>query len=296
MDLRRTREPVVVVRLQEGLGNQLFQLAAGIGLAARHGASLRVVGTRGDVDALRSVVTYPADPAPPALARRVRFRPSQNGWNVARTAKNNVDSMTRRILHVKQPWQEAFSALGGHPTDAHPFVYLNGFFQHPAWFEPALPALVASRSPVLGEVIARVAPRRATVVSLRRGDYVRNGWELPRAYYEAAFRSIGRVDGPVWVVGDDPGANEAIANLASTMIGAVEPAPRIVDDPRLNDLGLLAAASTVVMANSTFCWWGVVLGEDEEHAPARTVLAPSPWIAAFSDVALVRPGWRTIAQ
>jgi hypothetical protein len=285
---------VVVVRLQEGLGNQLFQLAAGIGLATERGADLYVVGSDADLAGLRSVTAHPVSPAPPALARRVRFRPSHNGWKVARTLKNNVDRKLDRIVYVKQAWRDPFSAVGGHPAGARSFIYLDGFFQNAQWFEPALPVMLASRSSVLLDVIAQARLHRATVVSLRRGDYVRLGWALPRQYYEAAFRALGSVDGPVWVVGDDPLANDAIAALASKTIGAVEPAPRFTDDARINDLGLLAAASTVVMANSTFCWWGVVLGEGDDHGHERTVLSPEPWNAAMPRAELRRPGWRAI--
>jgi hypothetical protein len=69
---------------------------------------------------------------------------------------------------------------------------------------------------------------------------------------------------------------------------------RPIDPPPGTDpielLLILARADALVAANSSFSWWGGILGE----RPDRVVIAPRPWFTAPVDTTdLLLPGWLT---
>ena len=61
-----------------------------------------------------------------------------------------------------------------------------------------------------------------------------------------------------------------------TMSIAAQRVPTFEGSPGITDLAVLAGAGSVIMSNSSFCWWGVTAG-DSEARPDRTVFVPTPW-------------------
>ncbi|MSV90184.1 MAG: hypothetical protein F2812_06700 [Actinobacteria bacterium] len=284
----------VMVVLQGGLGNQLFQYAAGRVVAMEHGASLFFHELIGGVG-LESVLGTPIPHTPLVdLRRLVLYDP------VTRSAKSLIGHRVRSARLHRSTRDATIRQVGAHatsdkalPTPTPCRLGLFGYFQHPTWFDPALPEVTA----MLAATIARVAPAGlllgGTVVSFRRGDYLRNGWGLDLTYYERALAELDCSTGPVWVISDDP--------LFSTLAGAwlrhrgfeVEQPPDLGISSRVRDLALLIGADQVVMSNSTFCWWGVVTGDlQRSRLGTRTVVAPREWIPQVPDSSvLLRDGW-----
>ena len=296
------REREVVVSLVGGLGNQLFQYAAGKAIADQSGARLTfreslAVGTptflavedhRAALRTVRRLAVY----LPPSASLR-------------HTA---VWEARRRLLAVDRGAHLVFQrdAFSPRPHDAlgdERLIGLMGYFQHPSWYEPALDSMIdmvdAAVDRELGasgsEVLASLGDY--TVVALRRGDYLRNRWELPIEYYERAINGLPRRGGPLLVVSDDELVGEIGRGWFAAHGFTVVDAPDLECGGRSRDLALLRGASQVVMANSTFCWWGTVLG-DRRAASAvasRTVIAPSGWIPSLpSSASLLRSVWTLV--
>jgi hypothetical protein len=177
---------------------------------------------------------------------------------------------------------------------------MTGYFQNPEWYEPVLAEVLQ----VLRDGVASVVrPEERsfkeevgdyTALSFRRGDYLRLGWALPIDYYEAALKALPKSDGPLVLLSDDG----LVANFAAQWAQA-KGFDVIADSvlgkrSRQRDLALLADASQVVMSNSTFCWWGTVLGDDsvERNDHTRIVVAPRAWIPEYAlSPRLLRPQW-----
>ena len=126
---------------------------------------------------------------------------------------------------------------------------------------------------------AHVHAFRATYDELRRTAYVcchmrrtdyhtfAGGVALPMSYYESALARIDPPAGmPIIFVGDD-------LDEARAAFGDRESA-RFEQNDEGVDLQLLGHATSVVVSNSSFAWWGAWLNT----RPSRSVYAPRHWL------------------
>jgi len=176
-------------------------------------------------------------------------------------------------------------------------LLLLGYFQHPTWFEPSLDVVTEKIWVGLSQHVARLFDADATVISVRRGDYVRLGWDILPSYYERAIDALGPIEGPIWITSDDPVAAKAMLEplLRDRNLEAV-PLPNLDTSPSMRDFALLCVARNVIMSNSTFCWWGTVTGQLHGGQSPKKVVCPSPWLATYPDSdVLIRPD-RTLIE
>lgn len=116
-------------------------------------------------------------------------------------------------------------------------------------------------------------PHQGTIVGVqvRRGDYVQHRnldvvSNSPEYFRNAMERMRGLVDNPRFMVVSDDIAwcREAFAGLDDVMV--MDQQQSAIDDMRL-----LASCGAHIISNSTFGWWGAWL------AGAGPVIAPDPW-------------------
>lgn len=281
---------------QEGLGNQMFQIAACGALAADLGGACVLppwqyqayVAAHEDAAAF---VTFAASreelPKPAALI--------EEGECFAH--RQTAPSLRSRVSGVA-----AAAATPGPP----PWVALRGFFQSERFFAPrheaAVRALFAPnerwRLWLDSQYGAALAQRRRTcAVHVRRGDYL---WNCRRhavqalGYYAEALRRLygdregSGADLTVFVFSDDiPWCRQHLP--------AVLPAGAAVEFVHGNrdivDMWLMARCHDHVIANSSFSWWGAWLcarpdkrvaaplstwfGPELQHLDTRDLLPPS---------------------
>jgi hypothetical protein len=297
----------LVVALQGGLGNQLFQYAAGLGIAAGTGARLTfdpsgvddrehwlpaLVGddyreaTRAEL--LRVGVAHSASPTFDAVTRRL--------LGPALDAGRRVRGRTARVVRPAALVDVAVYDEAVLAVDLP--VYLDGWFQTERWFTHVADHIAARLLGRLPEA-SRPGLRAAgptVAVSFRRGDYVRWGWQLPLGYYEHALALVAeRVPGAQFVLlGDDP---EFLA-FAIPWVARFGPAVSAYDSgaDELGHLALAAACDHAVIANSSFAWWGAWLGDHAPgRAPDRLVVAPADYPARFGADVLAS-GWLSVGS
>ena len=137
------------------------------------------------------------------------------------------------------------------PTIRRGAVLLHGFFQRygyyaehrnriSGWFRRTEAAIPGEDDEV--------------VVAVRRGDYIRLGWTLPFDYYRRAlerlrFRRIR-------LISDD--YNDPWLNQFSDCWPVVK-----TNGDAMHDFDVLRGAKQIVIANSTFAWWGAFLSTAE---------------------------------
>lgn len=301
---------MITVSLIGGLGNQMFQYAAGKALAERHGVPLVL-----DVSGFRNYALRPfllnrlqvpeatteAPSSAPAAKTSDCF--SRSLW------RQRVDRMlglaglpkpAMRSDEYREPhfhFDPAFETLG-------PQVALFGYFQSERYFASIAEGLrnwFAPREP-LGDAAAaaltRIERSRLPIsVHVRRGDYLKPGTTefhgiLDEPYYcEALGRleeEIGR-DAELFVFSDDAAAAEQVLNFV--------PTSRLVHvrgDPERpwEDMALMARCRHHIIANSSFSWWGAWLN----RSPDKVVIAPRAWFAPNelkkqNTCDLYPPGW-----
>jgi Glycosyl transferase family 11 len=304
---------VITVSLIGGLGNQMFQYAAGKALAERHGVvlALDLSGFRNYalraflLDRLQVPEAKPAVAAeagaekpPDRFARSVWKQRIDRVLGRAGLAKLAPSADNYREPHFH--YDPAFEVLG-------PQTSLFGYFQSERYFASVSEPLrdwLSPREPLAAAaagVLALIEASRLPVsVHVRRGDYLNPGTTefhgiLGEPYYRQA---LGRLEGAIgegaelFIFSDDPAAAEQVLNFV--------PKSRLVHvcgDPERpwEDMALMARCRHHVIANSSFSWWGAWLN----RAPDKIVVAPRAWFAPNelskrNTGDLYPPGWQLV--
>jgi hypothetical protein len=280
-----------------GLGNQMFQYAAGKALAERHGVCLTLdLSGFGDIDARNTPRPFLLDRLlVPEAAASVQLAPVQKPKaNFARAKwKARIDRLFGRaglpkLASLPNEYREPhfhydpmFEALGPQAT-------LFGYFQSERYFTSIAESLrdwYSPREPLGEAAIASLkqieASRLPVSMHVRRGDYLKPGTHevhgiLDQSFYRRALdrlESMTGSDAELFVFSDDAAAAELVLNFA--------PNSRLVHvrgDPARpwEDMALMARCRHHVIANSSFSWWGAWLN----RAPDKIVIAPRAWFTA----------------
>jgi len=249
----------VTVRITGGLGNQMFQYAAGLSVARRLGVpllcdtqhyltrhertmQLRAFGLRieeADAPSLLerwwpaaapAVVTYRSEYQPELLTARAPLR--LEGWfPLWRYLGPVTDELRSRFDTVRLPLSSSGEAFAG--------------------------AIDAAASPV--------------AVHVRRGDYVQladmfNQLALP--YYNAARNALEPlVSEPSYFVFSDE------SKVAAALLRWWPRVTIVSGLSDLEDFRLMSSCRHFIIANSTFSWWAAWLGRGTD----KIVVAPATW-------------------
>lgn len=284
---------VVYTLLNGGLGNQLFQVAAAYGLAARHrcfpvvvyarnAANMYVHNTEREFldtifrkctvleyskDLERSCVVYSemeiADGPPPI---------SQQTQTGARFQWTLQPKKTARTSSVAPP--DPFGYNADIVADPQRSYLLHGYFQNWRYFSAGPTGSVDVVSELCAlfanpEICARLRARfpaldrGAFFVHVRRGDYLLHPeyQVVPESYYAASVRRFDPARDHMMVVSNDPAFCRTFAPVTD---GWPESARTLVGPEDLTTLETLYLMALCrrggVCANSTFSWWGAFLG------------------------------------
>lgn len=265
---------MIIVRLTDGLGNQMFQYAFGRALSVRRGVPLRL-----DLSAYRrerkrtyglnhflTTEAFVTDEE----ALRVVTRPLDPGcawWNQP-VVKEPHFHYSEDVLRV--------------PSSG----YFTGYWQSERHFAD-LAALIrlefTPRQPLSGanlEIARMIAVRNAVSLHVRRGDYVSDSTVnalhgvCGLDYYRQAVAHMAAwVERPeFFVFTDDPDWTRANLKLdfPAYLITHNGNAP-------VEDLRLMSLCRHHIIANSSFSWWGAWLA----GRPDQVVCAPQRWFAAY---------------
>jgi hypothetical protein len=268
--------PLVGVTITGGLGNQLFQYAAGLALSERLGAELRCDTYHYHHEATRRLalaefgISWTECRNPNA---RGALRAIARWFGVGRRAPFG---RTQFLLEEFGRFDPRVDAI----TES---CYLEGYFQSWRYFEGHEASVrrvfdlnkISSRNAAPMEAKIRAA-RHPVAVHIRRGDYATQPLTLAfhgllgADYYNEARRAIeAEVSEPTYFLfSDDPDAATAELGDWPNLIpigGFTAP----------EDLKLMALCEHFIIANSTFSWWGAWLG----GAPGKRVVAPQNWFA-----------------
>jgi hypothetical protein len=137
-----------------------------------------------------------------------------------------------------------------------------------------------------------------TSVHIRRGDYQKDGIRqyhglLELNYYDRALSCARQLDGkrPIVLFSDDLTQACEIMNSLAIDFLPLKPPP---GTRPLEVMILMSLASSAVIANSSFSWWGAWLGDNA----SRSVIAPRPWFndSHIHDRDLFPSHWITVGR
>jgi hypothetical protein len=298
----------IVVRQISGLGNQLFQYAAGRYYAQRYGATMRMA-----LEPPGRAHSY-GSPRPFLLEQfAIEGRVSAiRGWErlllSTRPQLEPLRTVVRRATGSQVYWEtlaQRYTFLEDLPVEAGVrALYLGGYWQTyriadslDAGLGAGLRAELAFRHAPEGknlEMVGRIQEARTPVsLHVRRGDYTlasEGNIALPMAYYGRAIASLNaRLDEPTYFVFSDD-VEFARANLP---VGLKAVFVDHNDDVTAHeDLRLISCCRHHIMANSTFSWWGAWLNPRKD----KVVLAPRQWHlrAGTYYPGLMPPSWELL--
>lgn len=286
---------MIITSLTGGLGNQMFQYAAGLALAEHRRTVLKL-----DVNWYRHDPAYEAHNryALSCLNITEQFATQEEidrvrGVALTRTERWSVAAA--RALRLYRYANRHAAPANSHRPPTFAFypqffdqpdpTYLNGMFQSEKFFAPVADLLRLHFSfryppqPEVAALAARIKSGPSAAVHFRRGDYTRNaafsqqiGVIGPDYYRRAIARLRERSpDATLYLFSDDI---EAIAREYQP------PGPhvfvRCVKPWHAYDkIRLMALCDHIAIANSTFSWWAAWLNQ----SPDKLVLAPDPWFA-----------------
>jgi hypothetical protein len=274
----------VVVSLEGGVGNQLFQYAAGLALASERDLPLQVV--RGRLIASRALDAKNLLEVPaPSLTPYERFLCGLPGGSLRRmppALTRIVKRVARRRSRYRVIHQDLMQMADPRVDvdEGERYLHLRGLFQHPSYYESVLAGVVSRIVDKLGPRFDRGAGDGVVAMHFRRGDYVLHGYDLPLSFQEEALSMVVErcTVSRVLVMSDD----HDFALLAAEHFKRGGIAAAVVrGDParsELDDFCALAFAQHLVMSNSTFVWWAAMVGDHLRPRDERVVVCPTPWM------------------
>mgnify|MGYP000205046855 CR=1 FL=1 len=284
----------IVVALEGGLGNQMFQYAAARAASARTSSQLaldvrplRVSGERSySLGAFRLSETLELVTEGPA--------PRRNG---------RISNYISSLLGGERTFRESGFRYDPAVLRISPSLRMEGYFQSERYFADIAPVIRGDFTPqedLLTEIdgLAKklIPPGQCVSLHVRRGDYtnpatmaVHGLLDVP--YYEKALRLVAERTGqslPICVFTDDPAWVRA--NL--TLPGEISFISEHTRTP-LQDLVLMSRCTHHITANSSFSWWGAWLNPHQD----KVVVTPARWFQPSSGLDttdLVPPNWLSI--
>jgi hypothetical protein len=277
--------PECLLRLSGGLGNQLFQYAAGRSLALKSAAKLVLDVSFYDTGRHRSfeLNSFP-------IHAEVQHNAGRG------TSLSRVSGFLRSFFGRRPVYHEPHFHFDPKFSELSPPIILSGYFQSYRYCEGIEPLIrnelrVPEPLDAATRQLARcLADPESTVLHVRRGDYISSSKasriyaECTSEYYQAAMECIPG-NGPVLVLSDD-------LNWARTHLPRVKPLifPEVLTNRSgIADLWLMTHAKNHIIANSSFSWWGAWLA----HSRNGKKIAPRKWFndPSVDDRDLIPEDW-----
>jgi hypothetical protein len=281
---------MIISRLTGGLGNQMFQYAAGLALAEKHRTALkldlswfdasRAAHERYSLHCLNVIEQFATQAEVDALVG------SREGPCERVAHKAAAVLRMHRLAQLLQPLvgrQHPQKTLKFYPEffDQPDNTCLSGVFQSIRFFAPVAEELKLQFTfrypapPEVDEIADQIRESESVAVHFRRGDYVTKysstiGW-LQIKYYEEALALLRARVGllRLFVFSDDIEAveKEFALDLPRTYVKCIRPINAH------DKIRLMSLCKHNVISNSTFAWWGAWLNAN----PSKIVIAPDPF-------------------
>jgi hypothetical protein len=278
---------MITVRLSGGMGNQMFQYAAGRALALKYNVPLKL-----DTTFLLQRVSFPHFLRPHFVFRNYDL----DVFAVVATIANShdlkwwqrpilsgkimlgIDALLRKI-HFLRGWERSYG-FDKNVLDLGPDAYLAGFWQSPKYFEAIRETLLLDFNLVhplsaSSETLKKeIQQTRAVCLHVRRGDISGKNFHgaVSKEYYDKAIAYISQKEPieKIYVFSDDIEwcKNNLQFDIATMYVG-----PEYAGTKGEEHLALMMNCKHFIIPNSTFSWWAAWLCTN----PEKMVVAPKQW-------------------
>lgn len=281
---------MIMTHVIGGLGNQMFQYAAGRALAMKHGQPLYLdVSDFADYRLHHGFELARVFEATLNIASPIQ-RKELLGWRAGKRVQNllrrpQLAGLRGGRLAFEPHFQhwDGFDQLPGN-------CYLAGYWQSEKYFEEYSAAIrtdLVFKQPMSKknlQISEQIGLCNAVSLHVRRGDYASNPATntthglCPLEYYQAAIQYVaGRIEDPHFFIFSDD------IDWVRQNLKMVFPHQHVNHNhgaDSYNDMRLMSLCRHHIIANSSFSWWGAWLNSNHE----KMVVAPRQWFANDNDV------------
>lgn len=286
----------VLVYLNGGLGNQFFQYYAGLSLALRLDLPLVLDTSYAKLSNSHSSSTI----EDLRLDPRVTIKESRNllsylsFWARSYLRGKNGGSYKLFQLVLRIIFNLHVSPEIGFDSRLEKFrpgIKLDGYFQTWRYLDiaqglkstPLSERRLVAQTSYFERMFSEISRKQTLAIHVRRGDYI-NGRNtlgiLSSEYYSNSIQAL-RDKGVTWeqilLFTDD--VNTVKIEFQELL---KQEQIIIVDEPDesrpLESLILMSAASSLIIANSTFSWWAAVFGHEKD-----AIICPTKWFKGLED-------------
>ncbi len=272
---------MIIIKLIGGLGNQMFQYAAGRRLAEINGANLKL-----DIGAFKNYALRKYELGVFNICEQFATKREIDLLTLERSGIINkaVDRLIKRQAKRKASYiTENQPHFDPEILTLPDNVYLDGYWQSEKYFidiedtirkEFTIKIVQDSKNKKTAE---HIIDSESVSIHVRRGDYVSNEvtrqhhGTCPIEYYHAAIDIIAKKikDPHFFVFSDEPewSREKLVLDYSATYVAHNN------EENSYEDLRLISLCNHHIIANSTFSWWGAWLSP----YPEKIVIAPRKW-------------------
>lgn len=288
---------MIIVRIWEGLGNQLFQYAFAKAYSLKTKKQVKIdtkkIFEKNNTSVYREY--------------------SLKHFNISLHEAEDEELQHYSFLEKKSLLQKIVFFLAGHNMNKYCYweenggqfapdirhfksnCYVKGWFQSEKYFKYYRSLLLRELTPkkkiVINKELRQILEKDDTVsIHVRRGDYKKYGSMLPLQYYKKAYRRIrDEGDFTYMIFSDD-------LEWVKDNFGFINKKYLVNEDGRLKDyeeLMIMSRCHHNIIANSTFSWWGAWLNVHKD----KVVIAPKRWFVQKSvedDYNMIPQAWTRI--
>lgn len=291
---------MVIIRLNGGLGNQLFQYAFGRALSMQHGTQLKFdIITPGSSTSSFTQRDFVLD----KFKIQCQFATKDEIKNYKRF-KGKYTSRFERYFVSRYPWinkkyhVQNIKNINNRPILISDDCYYDGYWQSEEYFKSAHEIIRSDLtlrdniSSTDEAMVQGISINDSVSIHIRRGDYLsikanKKIYEsCDMIYYNEAMSMVRSfLSRPVFYVFSDDldWAKQKIFGKDIVFI------PTNTVDPQI-DLHLMSTCKYNIIANSTFSWWAAWLNA----FPNKIVIAPKLWYKAecrYLEQGIIPKGW-----
>ncbi len=277
---------MIVTRLNGGLGNQMFQYAAGRRLALHNNTNLVIDISWFDGPGLHATAkrVYELD-----IFKVVGTISHDPVFHKPRTGILSALGLRQKDLRVYMQPDSGY-VYSPEILDAEDYSRLEGYWQSEDYFQDVAEQIRKDftfrklPNQPNKEMLNKIGISNAVSLHVRRGDYAQdkntNSFHglAPLDYYgECMYRIEKDIDEPhFFIFSDEPEwCKKNLKNHKNMTYVDINDA-----DHGAEDMRLMAACKHHIIANSSFSWWGAWLNPKRD----KKVYAPKQWFAGTSVV------------
>lgn len=289
---------MIITQIIGGLGNQMFQYAAGRALSLRNGSWLSL-----DISGFENYELHQGFELQRVFAGTFGIAQSSDihrmlGWQsspaIRRIVSRRPFSMFLNKHLVVEPHFQYWPGINDLPKDC----YLSGYWQSEKYFSDFAAQIRADfsfrQSPAgqNAELASQIIGANSVSLHVRRGDYASNPKTTAHHglcsldYYRSAISYVaGRMKQPHFFIFSDDiewVKRNLVVNYPCVYVQHNSGADSY------NDMRLMSMCNHHIIANSSFSWWGAWLNPSAE----KIVVGPKNWFANQTDTKDLFPsGW-----